>query len=149
MDRDILLALAERCEVATTGDRHLDTEILWNIDRRRFLTGYWNAASGMPRELTEMPSSKGGIGWIGAECSAPTYTASLDAAVKVVPEGWGWSVNQPNAKALASGLFKERTPIMGEVQFGCDHRFAVACATPALALCAAALRARAQEPTPC
>lgn len=73
----------------------------------------------------------------------PSYTLSVDDAAKLVPVGWGWLVSQPNAKALASGLLKERTPVMGEVQYGCDHRYAVAAATPALALCAAALRARA------
>jgi len=73
----------------------------------------------------------------------PIYTASLDAAMSLVPEGWGWLVSQPNAKAIASGLLKERTPVLGEVQYGCDLRFAVAAATPALALTAACLRARA------
>jgi len=73
----------------------------------------------------------------------PSYTLSVDDAEKLVPSGWGWLISKPNAKALASGLLKEHTPVMGEVQYGCDHRYAVAAATPALALCAAALRARA------
>lgn len=71
------------------------------------------------------------------------YTASIDAAMTLVPKGWGWLVSQPNAKAIASGLLKERTPVLGEVQYGIDHRHTVAAATPALTLCAAALRARA------
>lgn len=84
---DDLLALAEACEKATGPDRDLDTEILWHVDRHRFTCGYWQAASGMPRELEVMPSPKGGLGWIGAQCSAPAYTASLDAAKKLTPEG--------------------------------------------------------------
>lgn len=69
--------------------------------------------------------------------------AWLDAAMTLVPEGWGWLVSQPNAKAIASGLLKKDTPVMGEVQNGIDRRFTVAAATPALALTAAALRAHA------
>lgn len=77
--------------------------------------------------------------------AVPEFTASLDAAMTLVPEGWGWLVSQPNEKAIASGLLKERTPVMGEVQYGCDQRFTVAAATPALALTAAALRAHAAQ----
>ncbi|MEN2749310.1 hypothetical protein [Sphingomonas sp. T9W2] len=69
---------------------------------------------------------------------------SMDGAVAIVPKGWGWLVSQPNEMAMASGLLKEDTPVMGEVQYGCDQRFTVAAATPALALCAAALRAQAE-----
>lgn len=64
----------------------------------------------------------------------PTYTASIDAALQLVPEGWRYSVAGPN-DAEASVW-----PADGEP--GGLRAFA---STPAQALCAAALRARAQE----
>lgn len=64
---------------------------------------------------------------------APDYTGSIDDAVMLVPEGWTWSADasvpgwQPQFK-----LFNfENKSVTGQA------------ATPALALCAAALRARA------
>lgn len=110
-----LLLLAEKVEGLEGPDREVDCEILAAVAR------------------TDN----------GPVFAAPAYTASLDAAMSLVPEGWGWLVCQPSEKAIASGLLKERTPVMGEVQYGCDHRYAVAAATPALALVAASLRARA------
>ena len=86
-----LLALAERLEGLSGPDRDIDTEILWHLDRAAFSCGYWNAASGMPRELDRMPSKDGGLGWIGAQCNAPAYTASIDAAITSLgggPNAW-------------------------------------------------------------
>lgn len=61
--------------------------------------------------------------------TAPGYTASLDAAMTLVPEGWGYSIC-PNSSLLTRSAFS--AGIMSRAK------------TPALALCAAALRARAQ-----
>jgi hypothetical protein len=61
------------------------------------------------------------------------YTASLDAAMTLVPEGWVWSMNTfPNA-ASAYCMNPASEIVRPLRQF---------IATPALALCAAALRAR-------
>lgn len=68
--------------------------------------------------------------------------AWTDAAMMLVPEGWGWNVSQPNAKAIASGLLKKHTPVRGEVENGFEQRFIVAGETPALALAQACLKAR-------
>lgn len=70
--------------------------------------------------------------------------AWTDAAMLLVPEGWGWNVSQPNAKAIASGLLKEHTPVRGEVGNGSEQRFIVAGETPAHALLAACLKAKEQ-----
>lgn len=70
--------------------------------------------------------------------------AWTDAAMCLVPEGWGWNVSQPNAKAIASGLLKEHTPVRGEVENGFEQRFIVAAETPAHALLAACLKAKEQ-----
>ena len=68
--------------------------------------------------------------------------AWTDAAMCLVPDGWGWNVSQPNAKAIASGLLKKHTPVRGEVENGFERRFIVAGETPALALAQACLKAR-------
>ncbi len=133
-NRETLLTLAWRCEKATGPDR----PISWYI---------W--------EAVEMPI----IDEWSRNGSAPAYTDSLDAAMSLVPEGWRWVLRQANADEckgaffcrLESGDFKSITWGKGgeyitDVISGVD----VFCwsATPALALCAAALRARATlDPT--
>ncbi len=64
------------------------------------------------------------------------YTASLDAAMTLVPQGQDWYVTsiRPLTGRFAGAIYKGSEPSM-------DYAEA---ATPALALCAAALRARAQ-----
>lgn len=64
------------------------------------------------------------------------YTASIDAAMTLVPEGYDWSLDnfdgefgKPSAWVHARRSAAEIVPVTG--------------ATPALALCSAALRARA------
>jgi hypothetical protein len=97
-DPATLLSLAERCEQAAGPDRELDVAIA------RFLV------------LTRAEDiARSRYGW-------SYFTASLDAAVMLVPDGCGWMVMKNVAKV-------GRWPKRG--------------ATPALALCAAALRARA------
>jgi hypothetical protein len=119
-DPATLLALAERCEQAAWPDRELDAEIAWMLtaqDRKRLgppdlRREIWHA--GLPTPA-----------WVPFENVSsfhPHYTASLDAAVTLVPDGCGWMVMSSAAKV---GVW----PSHG--------------ATPALALCAAALRARA------
>lgn len=124
-----LLALADRVEKLTGPDREVDAEIA-------AVQGLRAVDEGHP------------LGWQcydadGRITAFRRYTASIDHAMTLVPEGWGWMVSQPNERAIASGLLKAWAPVMGEVQYGCDNRHAVACATPALALLAASLRARA------
>ncbi|MFN8993324.1 MAG: hypothetical protein ACK5X3_06635, partial [Pseudomonadota bacterium] len=77
-----------------------------------------------------------------AEDKTPRYTASLDKAVTLVPEGWKWkAILRDSARGENTGegyVHNGRLHMSGQYQ-GADT-FA---ATPALALCAAALRARA------
>lgn len=98
-----LRALADRVEKATGPDRGLDVD----IEHAR--------------------------GWPDAQWTsdARRYTASLDAAVTLVPRGWTWRVGN-----LVSGG--------GFAFLGTSLKEHVA-ATPALALTAAALRALAAE----
>lgn len=108
----MLLELAERCEQATGPDYGLSQEIF--------------AALGLVPNRAD-------IGYPGYH-----YTGSLDAAMTLVPEGWGighldyW----PHGEGMRSGVtldngIKQFPPSVG--------------ATPALALCAAALRAQSPE----
>ena len=64
----------------------------------------------------------------------PHYTTSLDAALTLVPEGWAWDLmawpNEPSEAAIC--------------QPGSPHLGRWKGATPALALCIAALRASPQ-----
>jgi hypothetical protein len=110
--------LAERCEQATGPDRLLDGEI-------------WREAHGLT--IYDVLTPEGEI-----SVSVPYLTASLDAAMTLVPEGRGLIYKRHGIKnvwrvQIHSG--DETTFIEGDA------------ATPALALCAAALKARASQET--
>lgn len=118
-----LIALAEKVEAAVAADRELDLAIL------KVLGGcHWNA-----RLIDDTARSSGPPG-----ISIPAYTASLDAALSLVPEGafggtldWG-----PNGATVR--IFFGGNP---ETQEGNAP-------TRALALTAASLRALAQTGEP-
>jgi len=115
-DRATLLALAERCEQAAGPDRELDAEIA------RFLV--LAGAEDIARSR---------YGW-------SYFTASLDAAVTLVPEGWKWSLDwtqrAPYLDCAVAAAFAHGSGIN-------PADTEAAAKTTALALCAAALRARA------
>ena len=71
------------------------------------------------------------------------FTASIDAAMTLMPEGWAWSLVNERERALSgdrpSCFADARLPYRTSYQ-KTAHAWA---RTPALALCAAALRARA------
>lgn len=92
--------------------------------------------------------------------SIPAYTASLDAAMSLVPEGWAvegmtwWPASPEGASNVSTEQSSVRmvgTSIerMGRRMIwghgGKDGRVEASAATPALALCAAALKARAHS----
>jgi hypothetical protein len=109
VSRDEMRELAERCEKATGPDRDLDAEIDKAIHPDDWTDGLWFDPS---------------------RHDLPAYTASLDAAMSLVPEGMLWLAGYAvDGRAIATVDF--------------DHQRAAA--TPALALCAAALRARATK----
>ncbi len=118
IDSKALLALAERCEAATGADREIDAKL-----------------AGIFSHSVE---SDDGDFWWGAHDSlpvrVPAFTASLDAALTLVPEGWQWVVSQQLGQPFAGC---GGSPTGGWLAWHVDA------ATPALALCAAALRARA------
>lgn len=123
-----LLKLAERCERAEEPKRGLFIEA-WLAT----LGAHFSHLSA--DEIRKLP----GFRRFNRMLDADAYES---AALMLVPDGWGWNVSWPNIKARESGLLLVDAPCQGEAQFGYDRRFIVAAATPALAICAAALRAR-------
>lgn len=128
-------ALAARIEAATAPDRELDALIAC-------------AQRGYTMHEDSKPAERGIFAfWVGkpreSECincsSWPDPTASLDAAAALVPEGFMWRVQSwPDG---VNEAFAERgSGDFGAVEARHTRSFA---ATPALALAAAACRARA------
>lgn len=119
-DKAKLLALALRCEQATGPDRELDAQIAPVQGLRVVDEGH--------------PIGRMCYDDIGSAQLMPRYTASLDSAMTLVPEGWGFSVRRLcDGRSSATAY----APCTGN---GLFHA-----ATPALALTAAALRALASE----
>jgi hypothetical protein len=133
-----LLELAERCEQATGPDRELDLAIGLNALGWEWVENYFDSNPildiGAPNH----------IGWRESnplpDC-VPSPTASLDAALVVVPDCHIWTLFQHEEYAVA--LVTNRT--LPRRVIDADEWRCVA-ATPALALCAAALRAQGQQP---
>lgn len=140
-----LVALAERVEAATGADRELDAEI-------------WLAVTpGATRSKTIVPdheyNGKPRCGWTidetrenGHLIIVPAYTASLDAAMSLVLEGWRTAMvsEMEHRDAWHWRLGRKHSP---QIRFGEGGVDGVA-ATPALALLSAALRARSPNPLP-
>lgn len=117
MTRAAREALAARCEAAQGPCPVIDTAIMLavypDLGLRQCPDGYWYSASGIHTRVEE-------------------YTASLDAAASLVPEGMFWRMASELAQAM---IVRRSTTGHPEVsRSGLCH-------TPALALCAAALRA--------
>lgn len=122
-DRETLLALAERCEKASGADRELDCRI-WSTFN----------GGGFDTYRTVVPDLR--------QWRAAYYTASLDAALTLAPEGWAWTLGQNvhhrHWQASINALDDDGAPYsVAHGGTGNVHT------TPALALTAAALRARA------
>jgi hypothetical protein len=126
-----ILALAARVEAADGPNYALEVEIFKELHP----------------EFAEYVQGRGGLvhPCDGSDVRVPSdvrpgnYTASIDAAVRLVPEGWCWTINtfgEPNDSASAYVLAETGKMVRPERQY---------IATPALALCAAALRARAGD----
>lgn len=138
MTRAELLALAARVEAAEGADRELDAEISVAVHGGEIV---WKTSTGtMEAYPTRRYASTGHVGGIGA-APVPAFTASLDAAASLVPEGHEWRVETLNMRDGRGGAIVCR-PGSAERFPGVTMHCA---ATPALALTAAALRAMAEE----
>jgi hypothetical protein len=117
-DREKLIELAERGAELAGPDRTVDAEI-------------YVAVHGLVK--TGALRSDGSV-----RTAVPRYTASLDAAITLVPEGCQWSFDSHY------GIARVFTYFSGDQGPDCLEHEAEA-VTPALALTATALRARAAE----
>jgi hypothetical protein len=111
----VFLSLAARCQLATKPDRVLD----WDI---------YEALGSPPKPVNGLSYPR------NRQTYADEFTASLDAAETLIPTNHKW--------ILYGGGFASVQPwdcTEGDEECDCDDD--TRCATPALALCAAALKA--------
>lgn len=132
-------ALADRLEAASGADRDIDGWILAYLKAGDpYIIG--NHPGRFPQEpiygersdIMREVGGKDGAQYI----SAPAYTASIDAAVSLVPEGRRWGLDTFDGKATAIVATIEE----GTGYYIGDEETGIA-STPALALTAACLRA--------
>jgi hypothetical protein len=116
---DDLLKLGERCEAAAGSDRELDREIARSIDLFAGTRASYDLNIVM----------------------VPKYTLSVDAAMSLVPEGCAWTLYSDGPTCIASAEIGPH-PTGGQLM---QAQWSGEGETPALALCAAALRARARS----
>lgn len=124
-----LTTLAARVEAASGADRDLDAEIAraagWDtVDGEQ----WWSPADAAERRRLKVSR------WRHQPVPLPAFTASLDAAMTLVPEGWRKMVDDLDRtpEAIVSTPEQRRS-------------WDAAAATLPLALCAAALRALAAQ----
>lgn len=133
-----LLELAERVERAEGPDSALDAAISAEVrldavpDWARMWAGEWR---GHDDGTVHMVHADGSL---GPHLKARAWTASIDAAMTLVPEGAVWLRKSPETMSIY-------TPPKDEKVWAA-HIDAKG-ATPALALTSAALRARASQET--
>ncbi len=133
--RDELLALADRCERAKGPDRELDERI--------------GMAIGLKRTMRVGHECLGNDRVVRILC--PAYSTSLDAAMTLVPKDCLamvrhlWDGDNRAGQAVLNSYVSSREEADGKMWAA---GFIAVSATPALALCAAALRAKAaMEPS--
>jgi hypothetical protein len=136
-----LLELAERVERASGADRDIDGWIAVALDpERQTVVGQEpgrfprKAIYGPIAQVMEVIGGKEGADYIGASL----FTASLDAAMTLIPEGMGqgcFFLQRSRSFACIADVWTNAEFNRYEKGKG---------ATPALALCAAALKAQAR-----
>lgn len=142
MDAEQIKSLIERIEKSDGADRSIDVLIGATVrwlppDGQAWLRDWRGDFGPMPR-MTGRIAAFHDNGDPAVHWEAPNFSASLDAAATLVPDGWYWTlggnVHHGHWIASVNTLNSEGEPWC----VGCSN----ACATPALALCAAALKAK-------
>jgi hypothetical protein len=143
---EALVQLAERCEAATGPDRELDAAIFQAIGAP---VPFQFANKLIALEFNDIENAYFArvSDDMQVRYSPPAYTASLDAAMTLVPPEHAvdltiWA-GKNRARLLPLFQDGDRWLHSGSAPHYCSNA-----ATPALALTAAALRALAKEPTP-
>lgn len=142
-DRGELLKLAERCEAATGPDCKLDAEIALRCQSLPYVIP--DGQIGL-KEIVQDCDGTLRILWAAVPPLLTGYasfnfdplpvTASLDAAMALVPEGWDWLRDAYDEMRVCPVALYGRTDYASHDVTGKNE-------APTLALCAAALRARA------
>jgi hypothetical protein len=141
MSRANLTALIERVEAARGPDQELDAESATAAGWRDVHRAAHLAELGQGRLLGWPPEGSGAWAFV------PAFTASLDAAATLVPEGWAWDVRRMYPGGSVHGAHhtgEAHLDRWSDRDFrteGAKAFVRVTAATPALALTAAALRA--------
>jgi hypothetical protein len=143
-----LIALAERVEAASGPDRELDGRIWCALNGNRFVRWVrfdervtWGEIEGTSRANTcssgmVFENTGGGKGGQFQQfTSSPAYTASIDEAEKLVPTDCDYDLHRRDGRSGVAYCFRAED----------DYKPSVHAATPALALTAACLRARASQ----
>lgn len=131
-----LADLIARLEVATGPDREMDGLIFMATlppDRRRPTDWRVLPDTGQIYAWNAPPPHAPGTGGVWA--SAPAFTASLDAALTLLPEGWVLRSIEFDGQRYTVALFCPVNPWLGAPHRGQHQRITHA-------LCIAALRAR-------
>ena len=143
--RNELLALAERAEKATGPDRELDAAIAVAVRWRweGWEEGDLCIESRPLAFVIEAVHNRRSSIW----ANVPTYTASVDAALMLVPEGWAIErLTMWPGKGSSCNLFGTHEGPNGERWHNrSDGRVESEAATPALALIASICRATAEN----
>lgn len=150
MDKQALIELATQCEAATGPDRELDCLIACRVND---IEPKWQGKLLIAGEAGVIGSIDPGNHQRNFSCnrkadgpgSILAYTASLDAAMTLVPEGHGWLAGWGQvtvAEPMGGAKITRHDRFIGYSE-NYDTIADGEGATPALALCAAALRARA------
>ncbi len=133
VDSQKLLELAERAEKAEGPDGYLDVEIKFAIAGQRNVGGGWAETIATGERVR-------------VDYLAPFYTASLDAALTLVPQGWYWRCGRTTsyqAWAVVNRTHPDHCEPNQDEFFAHREHWKTEKWTPVLALCAAALHARA------
>ena len=135
------MKLSDRVEQLDGPCRVVDAEVLCALGthvlekRGRDRKAWWYLVGGADYDRLDPDGYRSQ--WNGV----PAYTASLDAAMSLVPEGWTYVSLEVCAKGKPTQHCRASVErLVGPDEI--DERVAGYAPTPALALCAAALRAR-------
>ncbi len=153
LDHEKLIELAARCEAAAGPDRGIDGELDRLLNKRPKDGDYLEAERAIWRVDGHSGLATRHDGCARASFCAREFTASIDAAMTLKPSGLGlwlqWSMFDRERPIAEVVLTRTATTILNDsgAAYHCAETELVRAraATPALALCAAALRALAHK----
>jgi hypothetical protein len=93
-------SLIARLEQATEGSRELDADIWWLVQHEAAERCFNNAATGLPKKYPVDKPIPAGLGRTAVQFQAPRYTTSVDAAIRLIPEGAAFDISRAE---MASG----------------------------------------------